>query len=304
MQPVNQQLGTAEPLSAFSERRAVAKLTGTLGRFAWNYPLGAVGFLILLGMILMAVFANQVAPFDPLEQDVPNQYRSPGSQFWFGTDAFGRDGLTRIIFGARTSLYVGLVAVAFGSIAGTLLGVASGYMGGRFDIIVQRLVDAIMGFPSLVLALVLVVALGGSLNNVTIAIAVVFIPRAVRLARSSALSIKEEVYIAASQAIGASSLRVMFRHVLPNCLAPVFVLATGYLGTAVVTESSLSFLGLGVPPPHVSWGGMLNVGAHGHLEFAPWLAIFPGLAITLIVFAFAFLGDALRDALDPRLRGR
>jgi peptide/nickel transport system permease protein len=304
VQPVNQQLGAAEPLSVFVQRGSLHKLAWTAGRFAWGYPLGAAGGLMLLVMIFIAVFAPYVAPYDPLGQDVPNQYRSPGSPFWFGTDAFGRDSLSRIIFGARTSLYVGLMAVAFGSVSGTLLGVASGYMGGRFDIIVQRLVDAIMGFPSLVLALVLVVALGGSLNNVTLAIAVVFIPRAVRLARSSALSIKEEVYVAACQAIGASSLRVMFRHVLPNCLAPVFVLATGYLGTAVVTESSLSFLGLGVPPPHVSWGGMLNVGAHGHLEFAPWLAIFPGLAITLVVFAFAFLGDALRDALDPRLRGR
>ena len=301
---VNQRTEAIGALSAAWGNGVLRRWVYGVGRFSRRYPLGAVGAGMLLTLIFVAVFAPQVAPYNPLIQDVPNQYLPPTSQFWFGTDAFGRDTFSRIIFGARTSMYVGFVAVAFGSVIGTLLGVASGYLGGRFDLGVQRLVDALMGFPSLVLALVLVVALGGSLNNVTLAIAVVFTPRAIRLVRSSALSIKEEVYVLASQAIGASNLRVMFRHVLPNSLAPIFVLATGYLGTAVVTEASLSFLGLGVPPPHVSWGGMLNVGAHGHLEFAPWLAIFPGIAITVLVFGFAFFGDALRDALDPRLRGR
>jgi peptide/nickel transport system permease protein len=239
-----------------------------------------------------------------LEQDLYRRLTGPSQDFWLGTDTLGRDVLSRVVFGSRVALYVGILSVALGSIAGVSLGVASGYLGGWIDLSIQRTVDSFMGFPALVLALVFVAALGASVNNVILAIAVIFTPRMIRLARASTLSTKQEVYVLAAVATGCSSLRVMVRHVFPNCLAPVFVLATGYLGQAIVIEASLSFLGLGVPPPHPSWGGMLEYGARGYMETAPWLSMFPGLALASVVFAFIFFGDALRDHLDPRLRGR
>lgn len=273
-----------------------------VGQFVRRKPLGAAGGLIVLAMALVAVFAPLVAPYDPIVQDIPNRLKEPGPQFWFGTDTFGRDIFSRIVFGSRTSIYVGLLSVALGAGIGVLLGVTSGYLGGWFDLLVQRVVDGLMGFPSLVLSLVMVVSLGPSLNAVAVALAVSFTPRMVRLARASALSVREEMYVTAAQAIGSRAPRIILRHLLPNCLAPVFVLATGYLGSAIVAEASLSFLGLGVPPPHPSWGGMLQFGAKGYLEAAPWLTIFPGLALSLATFGFALFGDALRDILDPRLR--
>ena len=275
-----------------------------IARFVRRYPLGAFGAAVLIVLVLAAVFAPVIVTHDPLWQHVPSRLTPPGAEYLLGSDTFGRDTFTRIVYGSRTSLFVGLLSVAIGAVAGTLIGIASGYLGGRVDILIQRVVDALMGFPSLVLALLMVVALGASLQNVTLAIAMTFVPRMTRLARSSALSIKQEVYVLASQAIGAGAVRVILRHILPNSLAPVFVLATGYLGTAVVAEASLSFLGLGVPPPAPSWGGMLELAARERMESAPWLAIFPGLALSIVVFSFAFFGDALRDAFDPRLRGR
>jgi peptide/nickel transport system permease protein len=275
-----------------------------IARFVRRYPLGAFGAAVLIVLVLAAVFAPVIVTHDPLWQHVPSRLTPPGTEYLLGSDTFGRDTFSRIVYGSRTSLYVGLLSVAIGAVAGTLIGIASGYLGGRVDILIQRVVDALMGFPSLVLALLMVVALGASLQNVTLAIAMTFVPRMTRLARSSALSIKQEVYVLASQAIGAGAVRVILRHILPNSLAPVFVLATGYLGTAVVAEASLSFLGLGVPPPAPSWGGMLELAARERMESAPWLAIFPGLALSIVVFSFAFFGDALRDAFDPRLRGR
>jgi peptide/nickel transport system permease protein len=307
MQQGGHSAAVAPALEAALTRRAGKSPLSHLWRFTSKYPLGAFGGIVILAMLgvaLAVTIAPWMTPHDPLAQDIPNRLHAPSSQFWLGTDTFGRDAFSRIIHGARISMYVGFVSVFLGSVSGALLGVASGYVGGKFDLGVQRIVDALLGFPPLVMAMVFVVALGASLNNVTIAIAVTFIPRMIRLSRSSALSVKEEVYILASQAIGAGTLRIMVRHVLPNTLAPAFVLATGYLGTAIVSEASLSFLGLGVPPPHASWGSMLELGARGHLESAPWLAIYPGVALSLGVFAFAFFGDALRDAFDPRLRGR
>jgi peptide/nickel transport system permease protein len=274
------------------------------GRFARRYPAGFAGAVMLVLTALIAVFAPLLTPYDPILQDIPNSFLAPSSAHWFGTDNFGRDVLTRTLFGARISLYVGFASVGFACLVGMPIGVASGYLGGAVDLVVQRIVDMLLGFPGLILAMVMVVALGSSTNNVAIAIAIVFSPRVVRLARSSTLSIKEEPYILAAQSIGATRLRIMLRHVLPNALAPVFVLATGYLGTAIVIEASLSFLGLGVPIPNPSWGLMIQNGASGNLESSPWMSVFPGLAMALVVFAFTFLGDALRDAFDPRLRGR
>ena len=303
MQEAQAQAATAQAAQPlFSPRVKRGGFTQVL-RFSQKYPLGAFGAVVLILLVIVAVFAPQVATHDPLDMDIPNRLHAPSRDFWLGTDTFGRDSYSRIIYGARVSLYVGLLAVIMGTSIGTILGIMSGYLGGKFDMIVQRVVDAFMGFPSLIFALIMVVALGASLNNVMLAIGITFIPRMARLARSSALSVKEEVYILASQAIGAKTLRILLRHVLPNSMAPVFVLSTGYLGTAIVSEASLSFLGLGVPPPASSWGGMLEIGTRGYLETAPWLAIYPGIALSLVVFAFSFFGDALRDAYDPRLRG-
>lgn len=276
----------------------------SIARFARAYPLGAAGGACLVFLVLVAVFADVIAPYDPLAQDIPSRLTAPSSGFWFGTDNLGRDVFSRVVFGARTSLYVGLVSVALGSVIGTLLGVTSGYLRGPFDLVVQRLVDTLMGFPALVLALTLVVALGASLNNVCIAIAMTIAPRITRVARSSTLAIREELYVTGAIAIGCSTTRIVLRHITPNALAPIFILATGGLGSAIIAEASLSFLGLGVPPPTPSWGGMIQLGARGYLESSPWLAIYPGIVLSLVVFSFSLLGDALRDAFDPRLRGR
>ena len=272
---------------------------------AWLFvkakPLGAMGAVILLLMIASAVFADQIAARDPLLQDIPNRLKSPGSEFLFGTDRFGRDMFSRVIYGTRVSLYVGLVSVAFSTAAGGLIGIASGYLGGKPDLLMQRVVDALMAFPTLVMALIIVAAFGSSISNVIIAIVVALTPRMVRISRAQALSVREELYIVASQSIGVKPFRVMIRHILPNSLAPIIVLATGYLAEAVIAEAALSFLGLGVPPPDPSWGRMLQEGAREYLEIAPWLTIFPGIALSLAVFGFTLFGDALRDVLDPRL---
>ena len=272
-------------------------------RFARRKPLGTLGAVTLILFLLIALSAPLMVTHDPAVQDIPNRLKAPGLNFWFGTDIYGRDVFSRIVFGSRISLYVGVVAVALGAGVGTLLGVISGYFGGWFDLVVQRATDALMGFPPLVLSMAVVVGLGPSLNVVAFAIGLSLIPRVIRVSRASAFSVREEVYVLAARALGCGHRRIIFRHLLPNCLAPVFVLATGYLGTAIVAEASLSFLGLGVPPPEPTWGGMLQFGAKGYLEAAPWLTIFPGLALSLATFGFALFGDALRDVLDPRLRG-
>ena len=275
-----------------------------LWNFARKKPLGAIGGAILLVVVMAAIFAPFIGTIDPNVQEVSDRLIGPGFQFWFGSDDFGRDMYSRIVYGARVSLYVGLVAVIIGTTLGVVIGIASPYFGGWVDLVVQRVIDAMEGFPGLVLAMALVTAMGASLNNVVLAIAVALTPRMTRLTRSMALSVKEEDYILASQAIGATSLRIMMHHVLPNSLAPVIVLATGYLGTAIIVEAGLSFLGLGVPPPHPAWGRMLQSAARKYQEEALWLTMFPGAALAVTVFGFNLFGDALRDVLDPRLRGR
>ena len=290
-----------QPVVALPHRRT---WLSKVGLFFRKKPLGAIGGVALVAVILIATFAPLIAPFGPLDDHYEDRLSSPGSEYLFGTDIFGRDMFSRVVFGARISLYVGILSVLIGTIAGVIVGITTAYFGGWLDILFQRFMDALMGFPGLVLALALVVALGASLNNVVIAIAVGFAPRMGRLARSSALSIKEEDYVLAARAIGLTPYRIMWRHVLPNSFAPLLVLATGFLGGAIITEAGLSFLGLGVPPPHASWGRMLQNAVRQHLESSPWLAIFPGLALTVTVFGFNLFGDALRDILDPRLRGR
>lgn len=275
-----------------------------LRRFVLRKPLGAIGGLGLLLIVAVAIFAPLIATHDHLAQDIPNRLHPPSGEFLFGTDNLGRDQFSRVVYGARVSLYVGLVSVVLGTLIGTALGITSAYFGGRLDLGLQRFIDALQGIPSLVLVMALVVALGASLNNVTLAIALSLITRTTRLARSQALSVKQADYVLAARSIGATPLRIMVRYVTFNSLTPVIVLATGFLGAAIVTEAGLSFLGLGVPPPHPSWGRMLEFGARGYQEAAPWLTIFPGVALTITVFGFNLFGDALRDTLDPRLRGR
>ena len=283
--------------------RGRAALAPAIWRFIIQKPLGASGGLVSVTLLLVAIFAPALVPFDPFEHNIPARMQAPSAEHWLGTDPFGRDQLSRIMFGARVSLYVGLGAVLLSSGLGTVLGVVSAYFGGKIDLLVQRLVDTMMGFSSIVLVLVMVVALRPSLNTVTFAIAVNATPRFIRLARSTTLSVKEETFILSARALGASAVRIMGLHIIPNSLAPIFVLATGLLGSAIVTEAGLSFLGLGVPPPNPSWGNMLQAASKEHMEGAPWLAIYPGIALTMVTFAFSVFGDALRDVLDPRLRG-
>ena len=293
-----------DSLQGVLRTRGKRSIASVLLRFMTRKPLGAAGGIVIVSLVFVAIMAPLLAPFDPYAHNIPERMEPPSTGHWVGTDIFGRDQLSRIIYGSRVSLYVGLGAVILSSGLGLVLGVMSAYRGGKFDLTIQRLVDTMMGFPSIVLVLVMVVALQPSLNTVTFAIAVNALPRFIRLSRSAALSVKEEVYVLSARALGASSTRIMFQHIIPNSLAPLFVLATGLLGSAIVIEAGLSFLGLGVPPPQPSWGNMLQSAAREHMEIASWLAIYPGIALASVTFAFAVFGDALRDVLDPRLRGR
>jgi peptide/nickel transport system permease protein len=271
-------------------------------------PLGAVGGLIVLALLGMALLAPVIAPYDPrqiIREDnnrVP-VYVAPGSGYLLGTDHVGRDVLSRVIHGARISLYVGGGAVLLGVTGWFVVAIISAYAGGAVDLVVQRIVDAMMAVPGLIVVLAIMAVLGSSLNNVIIAIVIGMLAPVVRTVRSQVLSVKEMEYVVAARALGAPSARIIARHILPNCLAIYLILATYYLGFAIIVEASLSFLGVGVPPDVPSWGGMLTTAAQGHITKAPWAGIFPGLAIFIAVLGFNLLGDALRDVLEPRLRG-
>ena len=267
-------------------------------------PLASAGGLVVLIMIFSSIFANFLTPYDPEAASWVNQLTPPSAEFWLGTDAFGRDILTRIIYGARTALFVGFTAAFVGATGGLILGVASAYFGGRFDIICQRLVDIVMAFPLIVLALAVVATLGASTINVIIAITIPFIPQCARVVRSSALAIREIPYVDAARALGFSHTRIIMRHMVPNVMAPYLIMLTTFVGQAILLEASLSYLGMGVQEPTPAWGLMLQGGAEEFAESAPWVPIFPGLAITIAVFGFNLFGDGLRDVLDPRLRSR
>ncbi|MDD9904385.1 MAG: ABC transporter permease [Rhodospirillaceae bacterium] len=265
-------------------------------------PLGTVGFLVVLAMIIMAVFANYLTAYHPEENDFANMLVAPGWDFLLGTDQFGRDIMTRLIYGARTALFVGFVASFVGATLGLVLGVMSAYFGGTFDLVFQRVMDVFMAFPLIIMALAIVSIFGPSTQNVIIAILIPFIPRCARVVRSNALAIREIPYVDAARALGFSHVRIILRHMAPNVMAPFLIMLTAFVGQAILLEASLSYLGLGVQEPTAAWGLMLQGGAEEYIESEPWIAIFPGIAISLAVFGFNLFGDSVRDVLDPRLR--
>jgi peptide/nickel transport system permease protein len=282
---------------------ARASAWSTVARFARKKPLGAAGGLLMLLMVVAAVFAEPLSTHDPIATDAAHTLARPGADHWLGSDHLGRDIYTRIVHGSRVSLVVGLLSTLFGSVLGGVIGLLSAYFGGKTDLIAQRFLDILQGLPLLVLALVMAAALGPSVPNVIIAISIPIIPRAARVIRASVLSIREMQYVEAARALGVRHARIAFRHIMPNTMGPFIVLATAQLGSAILVEATLSFLGLGVPEPYPSWGRMLSVSAAEYAQKAPHLVLFPGIAISIAVFGSNLLGDALRDTLDPRLRG-
>ena len=275
-----------------------------LATFCRRKPLGAAGGAILLVLIVIAVLAPVISPHHHGEIHAKQIYEKPGGDFPLGSDLIGRDVLSRIFHGGRISLFVGLVSISIGITAGSLLGAISAYYGGRLDLVVQRFVDTFIAFPGIILALALMAALGSSVTNIIIALVIVLAPSAIRTVRSQALAIKEMDYVLAARAVGSSNMRIIMRHIVPNCMAIFIILATLSLGYAIIVESSLSVLGVGVPPDVPTWGSMLSEGGNIlQIKNRPWLAISPGIALALAVFGVNLLGDALRDVLDPRLRG-
>jgi peptide/nickel transport system permease protein len=285
------------PAAAVTRRHA-----GVARAFSRQSPLGAFGAVVMLVVIVAGLGAPMVATHDPTRTDAAQTFQPPGPHHWLGTDHLGRDIYSRLVHGARVSLAVGVACALLGGLGGGAVGLISGLAGRRLDAVIQPVLDIMQGFPLLVLALVMTAALGPSIGTVVIAISVPFIPRVARVVRAVALGVRETTYVEAARALGAGGLRVALRHVFPNTVAPLVVMTTAQLGSAILVEASLSFLGLGIPEPYPSWGRMLSVSAAEFAQRAPWVVIFPGLAISLVVFASNLFGDGLRDYLDPRLR--
>jgi peptide/nickel transport system permease protein len=277
-------------------------------RAAWIFcrlqPLGTFGILIVVITAIAGLSADWIAPYSPTANDFAAMTEPPSWAHWLGTDQFGRDQLSRIIFGARTALIVGFSCAIVASVAGMVLGVGSAYFGGRLDFYLQGVLDVVMAFPLIIMALAVVAIFGTGVHNVIFAITIPLIPRCARVLRSSALAIREVPYIDAARACGFGHNRIILRHMVPNVMAPFLIMLTAFVGQAILAEASLSYLGLGVQEPVPAWGLMLQGGAEEYASTAPWIAIFPGLAIALTVFGFSLFGDALRDALDPKLRDR
>lgn len=292
---------TSGPAAGRIEKRSLLHF---LKRMIRTQPLGFAGGCIVLLMLLMAIFADVIAPYDPVATSFGTMEEPPGLEYLFGTDQFGRDIFSRIIYGARTALLVGFTASFVGCFIGLVLGVGSAYFGGYIDLVFQRFLDIFMSFPIIILALAMVAIFGTGTDKVIVAITIPIIPRCARVVRSSALSIREMPYVDAARSIGYSHARIILRHMVPNVMAPFLIMLTAFLGQAILLEASLSYLGLGVQEPTPAWGLMLQGGAEEYAESAPWIAIFPGLAITLAVFGFNLFGDAVRDVLDPRLRSQ
>lgn len=294
-------LDAAPALEELDDRKGVWKTA--LGLMV-RQPIGALGFFIVVSIIFMGVFAPYITGHDPEGVAFQNMLKPPGAEYLLGTDQFGRDILTRILYGARTALFVGCTAAIFGSTVGLVLGVTSAYLGGRIDLVFQRVSDVFQAFPLIIMALAIVSIFGPSTTNVIIAITIPFIPDCARVVRSSALAIRQMPFIDAARANGFSVGRIVLRHIVPNVMAPYLIMLTTFVGHAILLEASLSYLGLGVQEPTPAWGLMLQGGAEEYVESAPWLAIWPGVAISLAVFGFNMFGDAVRDVLDPRLRSQ
>jgi peptide/nickel transport system permease protein len=274
-----------------------------LQTFARRLPVSAFWGCVAVGIIVMAVAAPVLAPYEPLKADFRAMTKPPTEKHVFGTDQIGRDTLSRVIYGSRASLAIAISAVLFGTTLGALWGLASGYFGGRFDLFSQRVIEFLQSFPDLILAMAIAMALGAGFRTVIVAIAITRIPFGGRVIRAVVLSLKEMSYVEAARGLGASHLRIMARHILPQCVAPYLILATTHLGVAIIIEASLGFLGVGIPPPTPTWGNMLADSLNAGLVPPWWLVLFPGSAITITVLAFNLLGDGIRDVLDPRLRG-
>jgi len=288
-------IGTTKAPPRFNELRRML-------RVFISRKIVALGLVIITVLLVSAVFSPLLAPYDPYEQNLEETLKSPNSAHWLGTDAIGRDTLSRIIYGTRTSLMIGIVAISIAAFIGMFLGLIAGYFGGQTYAFVMRFIDAQMCFPPILIALLVAGMLGGGLKNVMIAIGISLIPAYGRLMCAQVLTVKENDYVLAARAAGASNLRIMTRHVVPNCFPPLIVLITMNIGMAILSEAGLSFLGLGIAPPGAAWGAMVSDG-YLYLKTHPILSFAPGLAIMLVVFAFNMVGDGLRDALDPRLRG-
>ena len=274
-----------------------------LGRFARRKPLGAIGAVIVVALLVMAVFAEQIAPYGYDESIRGARMQSPSATYWLGTDNLSRDIWSRIVYGARVSVTVGFATVGLAVVLATSVGVSSGYFGGAYDLVVQRVVDAWLSFPYLVIVLSVMAVLGPGLFNVVLSLAIIIAAVNSRVIRGATITIAHGTYVEAARALGCGHARIIVRHILPNVTATIIILATIGLGTAILAESALSFLGFGVPPPYPAWGAMLSGSGRTYMFRAPWMAIWPGVAISLAVFGFNMLGDALRDVLDPRLRG-
>jgi len=293
----------APPATARPQRPLPTRVWKGLVYFSRRAPLSAFWGVVAVAIVVMAVAAPVFEPYDPLKSDFRAMQKSPSELHYFGTDQIGRDTLSRVIHGSRISLMVSFAAVLLGTTFGSLWGLASGYFGGRFDIVSQRIIEFLQAFPDLILAMAIAMALGSGTGTVIIAIAITRIPFGGRVIRAVVLSLKEMAFVEAARSIGASDLRIMARHILPQCIAPYLILATTHLGVAIIIEASLGFLGVGIPPPTPTWGNMLADALNAGIVPPWWLVLFPGIAITITVLAFNLLGDGIRDILDPRLRG-
>jgi len=289
------------------DKRPKRSRGAAIGRALWFFarrkPIGAISGVIVVAMLLMTVFAERIAPYGYDEAVRGARMKPPSAAHWLGTDNLSRDIWSRVVFGARISITVGFATILLGTAAATALGVTSGYFGGKYDLVVQRVVDAWMSFPYLVIILSVMAVLGPGLLNVILSLSIIVAATGSRVIRGATIAISQNAYVEAARAMGATHGRIVFRHILPNVTATIIILSTIGLGGIILAESALSFLGFGVPPPYPSWGSMLSGSGRTYMYRAPWMAVWPGVAISLAVFAFNMLGDALRDVLDPRLRG-